>query len=78
MEGLAGDDRGAVVGAKLLYPDDTVQHAGVVFNQAGKVYHLYRHFHQDHPAVNKNREFQVVTGACLLIRTPVFFQVGDY
>jgi tetratricopeptide (TPR) repeat protein len=40
------------------------------------VYHLYRHFHRDHPAVNKRREFQVLTGACLLIRTQVFLQAG--
>jgi GT2 family glycosyltransferase/radical SAM superfamily enzyme YgiQ (UPF0313 family) len=76
MEGLAGDDRVAVVGARLLYPDDTVQHAGVVFTQAGTTAHLYRHFYRDHPAVNKRREFQVVTAACLLIRTSVFFQAG--
>jgi GT2 family glycosyltransferase/radical SAM superfamily enzyme YgiQ (UPF0313 family)/SAM-dependent methyltransferase len=76
LEGLGGDDRVAAVGAKLLYPDDSVQHAGVAINQGGKVYHLYRHFHRDHPAVNKRREFQVLTGACLLIRQGVFFQAG--
>lgn len=76
MEPVAKDDNLAVVGAKLLYPNDLVQHAGVVFNQKGKVYHLYRYFHRDHPAVNKTREFQVVTSACLLIRTQVFMQVG--
>jgi len=72
------NDHLAIVGAKLLYPDDAVQHAGVVFNQKGKVYHIYRYFHRDHPAVNKTREFQVVTAACLLIRTSVFLQVGLY
>jgi GT2 family glycosyltransferase/radical SAM superfamily enzyme YgiQ (UPF0313 family)/SAM-dependent methyltransferase len=76
IEAMEGDDNLAAVGAKLLYPDDSVQHAGVVFNHAGKVYHQYRYFHRDHPAVNKTREFQVLTGACLLIRTSVFFQAG--
>lgn len=64
------------VGAKLLYPDDTVQHAGVVFNGSGKVYHIYRHLHKDHPAVNKEREFQVLTAACLLVKREAFFKVG--
>jgi GT2 family glycosyltransferase len=76
IQAMAGDDNVAAVGAKLLYPDDAVQHAGVVFNHAGKVYHQYRYFHRDHPAVNKTREFQVLTAACLLIRTSVFFQAG--
>jgi GT2 family glycosyltransferase/radical SAM superfamily enzyme YgiQ (UPF0313 family) len=76
IETVEKDDNLAIVGAKLIYPNDSVQHAGVVFNQKGKVYHLYRYFHRDHPAVNKTREFQVVTAACLLIRTSVFFQVG--
>jgi GT2 family glycosyltransferase len=76
IEAVEQDDNLAIVGAKLLYPDDSVQHAGVVFNHKGKVYHLYRCFHRDHPAVNKTREFQVVTAACLLIRTAVFRQVG--
>jgi GT2 family glycosyltransferase len=76
IEAVEKDDNLAIVGAKLLYPDDSVQHAGVVFNQSGRVYHLYRYFHRDHPAVNKSREFQVVTAACLLIRTAVFFQAG--
>jgi hypothetical protein len=76
IEAVEKDDHLAIVGAKLLYPNDSVQHAGVVFNHKRKVYHIYRYFHRDHPAVNKTREFQVVTGACLLIRTPVFMQVG--
>jgi hypothetical protein len=76
IEAVEEDDKVAIVGAKLLYQDDSIQHAGVVFNKKGKVYHLYRYFHRDHPAVNKMREFQVVTGACLLIRTPLFLQVG--
>jgi GT2 family glycosyltransferase/SAM-dependent methyltransferase len=76
LESVAADEQVAAVGAKLLYPDASVQHAGVAFNQAGQVYHLYRHFHPDHPAVNKTREFQVVTAACLLIRTSVFFRAG--
>jgi GT2 family glycosyltransferase len=78
IEAVEQDDNVAIVGAKLLYQDNSVQHAGVAFSQMGKPYHLYRYFHRDHPAVNKMREFQVVTGACLLIRTAVFRQVGLY
>ena len=66
----------AIVGAKLLFPDDTVQHAGAVFNNYKKVYHIYRNFHKDHPAVNKEREFQTITAACMLIKKDLFFKAG--
>lgn len=70
------DETTAVVGAKLLYADDTIQHAGVVFDADRKVYHLYQGFPQNHPAVNQEREFQAVTAACALFKKKVFFEAG--
>jgi GT2 family glycosyltransferase/glycosyltransferase involved in cell wall biosynthesis len=72
------EEKTAVVGAKLLYADDTVQHAGVVFDADRKVYHLYREFPQSHPAVNKEREFQAITAACALFKKKVFFEAGAF
>jgi|GEM_PF-1327582 len=80
LEELVGcaqkDDRIAAVGSKLLYPDDTIQHAGVIFNSHKKVFHIYQQFDKDHPAVNKEREFQAVTGACMLVKKTLFFAAG--
>ncbi|MCL6622017.1 MAG: glycosyltransferase [Syntrophobacterales bacterium] len=76
LDTIRADETIAAVGAKLLYPDDSVQHAGVVFNREGRVYHLYRYLHRDHPAVNKVREFQVLTAACLVVRRAAFLAVG--
>jgi GT2 family glycosyltransferase/Flp pilus assembly protein TadD len=68
-----------IVGSKLLYEDDTIQHAGVVFARAGLLpYHLYRHVHRDHPAVNRRRIFQSVTAACMLIRREIFETMGGF
>ncbi len=72
------DDRIAAVGAKLLYPDDSVQHAGVVFNANKKIYHIYKNLHKDHPAVNKKRAFQVLTAACLLVKREAFLNAGFF
>ena len=72
------DDKIGAVGAKLLYPDDTIQHAGVVFTKAKLVYHIYNHFDQSHPAVNKEREFQAVTAACMLVRKDIFFAADAF
>ena len=66
-----------VVGGKLLYPDNTIQHAGIAFD-SHIVSHIYRHFHPLHPAVNKRREFQAVTGACFLVRRDLFISLGMF
>jgi GT2 family glycosyltransferase/tetratricopeptide (TPR) repeat protein len=69
----------AVVGSKLLYEDGTIQHAGVAFSRiVFTPYHIYRKFPADSPMVNRRREFQCVTGACMLVRRDVFEQAGRF
>jgi GT2 family glycosyltransferase len=68
----------AVVGSKLLFPNDTVQHAGVVVCQDGNPRHLYAGFPADHPAVNKPRQFQAVTAASMLVLREAFERAGGF
>jgi GT2 family glycosyltransferase len=56
----------AVVGAKLLFPNDTIQHAGVAIGLDSRPHHIYAGFPADHPATSVSRRFQVVTAACAL------------
>ncbi|MHB8153277.1 MAG: glycosyltransferase [Bacillati bacterium] len=78
----AADPSVGAVGARLLYPDRTVQHAGVVITglEFGRQSFLPVHYNygvpEDAPGVNRRREFQVVTGACLLTPADLYRRVG--
>jgi GT2 family glycosyltransferase len=68
----------AAIGAKLLFPDGSVQHAGVAICQDGRPRHIYAGFPADHPAVQRSRPFQAVTAACMLVRRKEFEQTGGF
>lgn len=67
-----------VVGARLLFPNGTVQHAGVTICTDGNPRHLYAGFPADHHAVTRSRPFQAVTAACMLVRREAFEAVGGF
>jgi GT2 family glycosyltransferase len=68
------------VGSKLLYPDDTVQHAGVILGVNGVAAHAHRFIPRNAPGyMNRAMVIQnlsAVTGACLLMPRRVFEEVG--
>lgn len=74
----AQDDIGCV-GAKLYYPDDTIQHAGVVLGLGGVAGHSHKYFPRDHIGYRHRlklvQNFAAVTAACLLVRKSVYEEV---
>ena len=69
-----------VVGGKLLYPDRTIQHAGVVVGFGGVAGHIGLHQPRDFPGqMSRCRVAQnmtAVTGACLALRKSVYLEAG--
>ncbi len=71
-------DVGAV-GAMLYYPDDTIQHAGVIVGLGGVAGHAHKHFprgsfgYMSRAAITQN--FSAVTFACVMIPSKVFKEV---
>lgn len=80
MLGICCRKEVGIVGAKLLYPDDTVQHAGVVVGFGGYAGHVFHGIPRNdlgymmRPMMNCN--YSAVTAACLMVKRSVFDEVG--
>jgi len=68
----------AVVGAKLLYPDGTIQHMGITFSEAGDPLHIARHRPRTDLSPADPFKVRAVTGACLLTTRAIFQQLGGF
>jgi len=68
------------VGAMLLYPDDSIQHAGVILGLGGVANHAYCHHPQGIPGHGGRalvtQELSAVTAACLVVRRELYLQAG--
>ncbi len=68
------------VGAKLLYPDETIQHAGVVLGIGGVAGHVFKGIDQHDGGYFSRAQlpqnYSAVTGACMLVSKSLFEQVG--
>lgn len=66
-----------VVGARLLYPDGRIQHAGVQYVPGIQNFaHIYRHRAGDLPQAAVDRDELAVTGALMLVSKEVWLQLG--
>jgi GT2 family glycosyltransferase len=81
MAHVVQPDVGAV-GAMLYYPDDSIQHAGVVIGAGGVAAHAFtglpRGSGGPHGALHHARSVSAVTAACLLVRRAVYLQAGGF
>jgi GT2 family glycosyltransferase len=82
MVELASRPEVGAVGAKLLYPDGTIQHAGVVFGLFDVCGHAFRgasdedRVYFDFPSVI--RDVSAVTAACMMVPAKCFWECGGF
>lgn len=81
VEHAARPEVGAV-GARLLYPDGRIQHAGVVIGIFGVCGHVFKGFPGNRATYQglgeTVRNVSAVTGACLMVRAEVFREAGGF
>jgi GT2 family glycosyltransferase len=74
-------DVGAV-GAKLLFHNNTIQHAGIVINKAGQVRHIHSGCRPDEVvylnALNRTMNYSALTAACLMVEKSKFDKVKGF
>lgn len=80
MAGYAMRTTIGVVGAKLLYPDQTIQHTGVILGIGGVAGHGHKGFVKSDfgyfGALAKVTNVSAVTGACMMVKKELFEAVG--
>lgn len=80
MLALAQRDKAGCIGAKLYYPDDRIQHAGVIIGMGGVAGHGHKHFDRSHPGyfarLKLRQHYTAVTAACLMVSRQVYDSVG--
>ncbi|MBN2544604.1 MAG: glycosyltransferase family 2 protein [Spirochaetes bacterium] len=81
LEFIQRDEVGAV-GAKLYYPNGKIQHGGVIVGLGGVAAHSHANFSRNDAGyfgrANVIQNLSAVTGACLMIKKHVFFDVGMF
>lgn len=71
-----------IIGAKLLYPDNTIQHAGIVLGMGGLTGHLGRglpdELNDEFGLLNTKREVSAITGAFMGLYKSDFVKIGGF
>lgn len=70
------------VGCKLIYPDDKIQHAGVIIGIGGFAGHANRHLPRESSGylyrLNVAQNYSACTAACLMVKKSIFDEINGF
>lgn len=82
MLGVCQRPEVGAVGAKLLYPDDTIQHAGTVIGIGGIAGHMFVNMPGERSGylhkASLMMDYSAVTAACMMMKRSLFEQLGGF
>jgi GT2 family glycosyltransferase len=82
MIGVCSQNDVGAVGAKLVYSDNTIQHAGIVILDTGAGFHPFQNIPEDSNKhfnlINAMRDCSAVTGACLMTKKEIFAKINGF
>lgn len=82
MLGWCSEETVGAVGIKLLYPDETIQHAGVVVGYGGIAGHAFLGCPKDHQSymnrMNAAQNYSAVTAACMMVKKDIYDRLGGF
>jgi len=82
LAGWASQPAIGVVGAKMLYPDGSIQHAGIVMGLEGHASHIFGGLKGEYSgifgSVEWYRNYSALTGACMAVRRSVYEEVNGF
>ena len=82
MVSIALQSRVGAVGARLWYPNDTLQHGGVILGLGGVAGHFHYGLPRHHVGffgrANLVQGLSAVTAACLVIRKAIYEEIGGF
>jgi len=82
MIGICTQKDVGAVGTKLVYSNDTIQHAGIVILDTGAGFHPFQNTQEDSNKyfnlINAMRDCSAVTGACLMTKKEIFTKINGF
>ena len=75
---MESDDKIGIAGPKFIYPDGILLEAGCIIWKDGESWQYGMFDNPDRPEYNYSRETDFISGACIIIKKELFYEIGGF